>query len=90
MLHYPANETQKTLTARDVNWVQHLVLRIGLLQRISNGKTESYSIVTQQQWEFEMELPFLLRDEGQSKFWISSWKSSVIFGHLRQTSEILK
>ena len=90
MLHYPANATQKTLTARDVNWVQHLVSRIGLLQRISKGKTESYSIVTQKEWEFEMELPSLLRDEGQSIFRISSWKSLVIFGHLRQSSDILK
>ena len=32
MLHYHANVTnKKTLSPRDLNWVQHLVSRIGLL-----------------------------------------------------------
>ena len=40
-------------------------LKLFRLQRSSNGKTENYSIVTQQQWQ--MEIPFLLGDEGQSE-----------------------
>ena len=56
-------------------WLNELALKFGMaefelklfrLQRSSNGKTENYSIVTQQQWE--MEIPFLLRQEGQSEF----------------------
>ena len=40
-------------------------LKLFRLHHISNGKTENYSIVTQQQWE--METPFLLEDEGLSE-----------------------
>lgn len=40
-------------------------LKMLRLKRISNGLTENYSIVTQQQWQ--MEIPFLLEDEGQSE-----------------------
>ena len=40
-------------------------LKLFRLNRISNGKTENYSIVMHQQWE--METPFLLEDEGQSE-----------------------
>ena len=40
-------------------------LKLFRLQRSSNGKTENYSIFTQQQWQ--MEIPFLLGDEGQSE-----------------------
>ena len=40
-------------------------LKLFRLHRISNGETENYSVVTQQQWE--METPFLLEDEGQSE-----------------------
>ena len=39
-------------------------LKLFRLQRSSNGKTENYSIVTQQRWQ--MEIPFILGDEGQS------------------------
>ena len=55
-------------------WLNELALKFGMaefelklfrLQRSSNGKTENYSIVTQQQWE--MEIPFLLGQEGQSE-----------------------
>ena len=54
--------------------IKELALKFGIaefelkpfrLQRSSNGKTEHYSIVTQQQWE--MGIPFLLGQEGQSE-----------------------
>ena len=57
---------------REFLWLNKLALKFGVaefelkpfrLQGSSNGKTENYSIVTQQQWE--MGIPFLLGQEGQ-------------------------
>lgn len=50
-------------------------LKLFRLKRISNGKTGNYSIVTQQQWQ--MEIPFLLEDEGQSEL---NGKCQLVFG----------
>lgn len=50
-------------------------LKLFRLKRISNGKTENYSIVTQQQWQ--MEISFLLEDEGQSEL---NGKCQLVFG----------